>query len=468
MNPASAGRLSEAAASLGARLEDGTLSAERVRLKGPLNLRRLTIDELIIESIAGDGPFVLTDCRIRSVRMRNVLIRDGLLFEDCEFGRLDVRGAHKVSLSVVRTSALRTVLHECGSITIDTSNLGDSLTVSDAQRSVEVTRSSTSLLAITAEGPGSPEFVRLRDIVARDRIQVSNIDVGQIEGSELSTAQIHLRNIRSDVVSLRRMSIDRELLVQGLAAGMSGACEIVLSGHMGELSLESAGERPVRARVDDATVRGDMTLRGRALAVCFVGGTVIDGMLSVGSAAHRPMTSIDETSVIRRIAPPDEPIRRPRDAVRVATEVLGGAGRRELAVLRDSLMERPEQQDVAYFALRSAERQSLRGARRVGSWLGQNLFGWGVSFLQPIRTLAGGILATAVAVAALGPREGGSVVASCEKSLTTALGLWFNVTLGMPASLSTPIWTLAGVTCTALGITFVTVMSGVAIRRLTR
>ena len=123
---------------------------------------------------------------------------------------------------------------------------------------------------------------------------------------------------------------------------------------------------------------------------------------------------------------------------------------------------------MAYFALREAEQEEATGVRRATMWLRGQFFGWGVTFWHPLRTLLGAVLLTASVVFMLNPAESDGSLTRVVDALTAALGLWFNVGTGMPDGLDGPGWALAAVACTALGIAIITVLTGVAIRRLTR
>lgn len=101
-------------------------------------------------------------------------------------------------------------------------------------------------------------------------------------------------------------------------------------------------------------------------------------------------------------------------------------------------------------------------------WLRGQCFGWGVTFIHPLRTLLVGMLATAGLIFVLNPSVKSDWLGRATDALTSALGLWFNVGTGMPDGMRSAGWGLAAVVCTAMGISIITVLTGVAIRRLTR
>jgi hypothetical protein len=149
-------------------------------------------------------------------------------------------------------------------------------------------------------------------------------------------------------------------------------------------------------------------------------------------------------------------------------DLLGGCDVTELGILWASLHDRPDEQDMVYFALREAEQSAAMGLRRVTMRVRGQMFGWGVTFVHPLRTFATAVLVTAVVVYLLDPTDSPGFPSRTIDAMTAALGLWFNVGTGMPPGLAGAGWGLAAVVCTALGIAVVTVLAGVAIRRLTR
>ncbi len=447
-------------------LEDRFLGASSVRVRGALDVRQVVLDELAIDGLAGVGPVLISGCRFGTLRLTDVAIREGVIIEDCDIGSLEVRGGRNSTFSLLRSGIRRCVLHECGTLVIDSTTVTELAAISDTQTQLELARSAVGSLRVSADGPTQLSEVRVFATTVRDRLDLVGLDGDRLHLRDVAAARAQIRNVRFDFVQLRELSIERDLGLQALA-GKGGAPSVEVGGVIGSGSITIADERGADVLFREATVRGDLTLGGRG-AARVEESCAVEGMLRFSQGPHATSVRLSPGANVRAVQPPVAPVRTPRQARGAASNLLGGAGVTELAILCESLHDRPDEQDMAYFALREAEQDEASGVRRATMWLRGQFFGWGVTFLHPLRTFFGAVLVTAAVVFALNPAKSGGLFVRAVDALTAALGLWFNVGTGMPDELDGPGWALAAVACTALGIAIITVLTGVAIRRLTR
>lgn len=461
-----ASRAQELAETLGGSLEDRFLSAAGVRIRGSLDIRQVVLDELAIDGLAASGPVVVSGCRFGTLRIKDLVVREGIIVEDCEIGSLEIRGASRSTISVLRSGLRRCVLHECGTLVVDTTTVTEVAAISDPHSCVEMARSAVGSMRFSADGPADLTEVHISSLTVRDRLDVVGLDGATFSLNDVAATRVLLRSLRFDDVQLRDVSIERDLGVQALS-GRGRAPKLELGGVVGSASLVVADPRGAELSVRGATIRGDLTVGGPA-DVHLDGSSAVEGVLRSSQGARGARIKVAPGANVRAVQPPATPVRSAKMARKAADELLGGAGVTELAILHDSLQDRPDEQDMAYFALRQAEQDSASGFRKRTMWLRGQLFGWGVTFSHPLRTFTAAVLATAAAIFVLNPANSSGTLARVADALTSSLGLWFNVGTGMPDGLDGPGWALAAVGCTALGIALITVLTGVAIRRLTR
>lgn len=465
-DPMSNERVAALAQSLGGRVEGNFLNAADVRLRERLVARQISLDRLSVDGLRGIGPVVITGCRIGTLRLTNVVLPEGLIIEDCQIGSLDIRGARRAAVSIVRTRMDTCVLHECGSLIMDSVFVTGAAAISDPVTGAEIARSTLGSVRLTADGPSEPGDVRLTSVSLQGRLEIRGLEGASLDLHDLTAARTRIRSIRFDEILLRHLTIDHDLTMQG-PGGREHPVSIQVSGIMGPTTFSVDGGGQAEISVDAATIQGDLTLAGGA-AVRLGSTCIVAGVLRNPQGSHSARLHLEPGASVGSIQPPSTPVRSPAAAESAAADLLGGSGVTELSILHTSLRERPEEQDMAYFALRQAEQRTCTGARRITLWLRGQLFGWGVTFVHPLRTFLIGIIMTAAAIFAADPTFAPSVPRRVAYAVTAALGLWFNVATGMPAGLNGPGWALAAVACTGLGIAIITVVTAVAVRRLTR
>ena len=461
-----ASRAEALAEALGGTLEDRFLGASGVRVRGSLEVRQVVLDELAIDGLAGIGPVLITGCRFGTLRLTDLVVREGVIIEDCDIGSLEVRGGRRSTISVLRSGIRRCVLHECGTLVVDSTTVTELAAISDPHSRFEMARSAAGSMRLSADGPTALEDVRFAAVTIRDRLDVVGLDGGRLSLKDVAAARAQLRNLRFDDVRLEDLSIERDLGVQALA-GRATVPTVEVSGVIGSASIVVADPRGAELVIRNATIRGDLSLGGSG-DVSLDETCAVEGMLRSSQSPRAARVRVAPGANVRSVQPPTVPVRSPNMARAAASELLGGAGVTELAILHDSLQDRPDEQDMAYFALRVAEQDASSGLRKATMWLRGQFFGWGVTFAHPIRTFVAAVLATAGVVFALNPADSSGLFTRVADAITSSLGLWFNVGTGMPDGLEGPGWALAAVGCSALGIALITVLTGVAIRRLTR
>ena len=132
-------------------LEDRFLGAAKVRVRGALDVRQVVLDELAIDGLSGVGPVVISGCRFGTLRLTDVVIREGVIIEDCDIGSLEVRGGSNSTLSILRCGIRRCVLHQCGALVIDSSTVTELAAISDVQARLELARSAVGSLRVSAD-----------------------------------------------------------------------------------------------------------------------------------------------------------------------------------------------------------------------------------------------------------------------------------------------------------------------------
>ena len=215
-------------------------------------------------------------------------------------------------------------------------------------------------------------------------MDVAGLDGQRLHLRDLAATRAQLRNIRFDVVVLQDLSIERDLAIQSLT-GRSDAPKVEVGGVAGSASIIVADTRGAEVAFREVTVRGDLTLGGDGDAYLDE-SCAVEGVLRSSQGPNATRVRVAPGANVRAVQPPSAPVRSPTRARAAALDLLGGSGVTELGILYESLRDRPDEQDMAYFALREAEQDAASGFRRVTMWLRGQCFGWGVTFTHPLRT----------------------------------------------------------------------------------
>jgi len=123
---------------------------------------------------------------------------------------------------------------------------------------------------------------------------------------------------------------------------------------------------------------------------------------------------------------------------------------------------------LVYFAQRRAETRREQGLRKLSGILKGSVLGWGVRLWPPARALLLGYLLTALAICVRLRHGRGGIVDHFKSALAISASLWFNVGVGLPKEVHGSGWGILAVLLTLGGVSGVTVIIGIAIRRLVR
>jgi hypothetical protein len=313
--------------------------------------------------------------------------------------------------------------------------------------------------------------LRLTTVDVVDEIRVAAIQVAALTAVRLDCRDLDLRQPTAEAITLGDLRVRGSLNLQdprpahsALAVAVSGRCEDVqftAAPHGGDITVTT----------DGLVVDGNLDVSGPAAVV--LRNTSVRGELTrrPTAAGYQGALSIAEGTVVNAATVPDPPIRSVAAVQRLCRDLLGSDGVRELSILRQSLAGRPDEQDVAYYALRQAEALQAPPLLRAGLLLRGLLLGWGVRLRQPVLTLAGAVLFTAAVIHVDGfVRHGERILSggAYGRALGLAAALWFNVGVGLPNELSGGGWTAASVVMSTAGLILITIIVGVALRRLVR
>lgn len=452
---------------LAGRVDHGFLTATGARVRGDVHLRSASLDEMSLDTLAMTGRLTIERCHIGTLRLTDVTAKGGILIKSCDIGSIEVRSSTRSTVVIAGTTSSRLVVHGVDGISLDDVTFTGDAALSAIVSHAELSRVRADSVIIRGGGSLGMESIRVVDTRISSTFGVNDLDVVRVEISSLEAKHLKCRRVRSRALTLTDLDIIDSLQLLHMAGLGQDPMSADLSGHVGGLWIQALdGERCV-VQLQSLMDRGDLSVNGD-VDVRVGRGAYVHGVLRVDSGANSPTISVDESAQISRVAVPGFSVRRVADAHAVCRQLLGAARPGELAILHASLEGLPDQQDVAYFALRQAEAGSRNGWSRVGYWVRGHVFGWGVRFREPLFVLFGGLLLTSLVSFWLEPLSREEFPSRVLGSVTASVGLWTNAGAAMPAGNDGPAWAVASSICTLLGIVLVAVLTGVAIRRLTR
>jgi hypothetical protein len=453
------GSLTESVTVQGANAEH----LELVRLLGAEQVvfRECQFERLVLDHCAAGG-LLLVDCRIGRVEIRNAVAIRGLTVADCDLRSISVHGAGQTRLHRLSVST-RTA-------------------VSGIRAELDCRRVNTGELVVTGQLAARPDRIAVRatETTVTGDLTVRDLELGTVE----------LRDCRvGGQLTLHRLTAVHQLLLDRLR------CEsrLVLDGVSCGTPLVLR-DSTLRDGLDALRLAQLPELRRAATAACIEGST-IDGSLSVVTAPPSDEIALTNTTVSGQLRFPEssacyriagstnvadvELSGRPMRTVRAAVAFLAGRfaepGANEYGVVRAALARRhrPSEEDLLYFLQRQAEARATPGVRGWWDrWVLGEVLGWGVRLRAPLRSFAVGVLLTSLAVFASGMlrAEGERFwsLAAAGRCLVVAAALWLNVGTGLPNELSGGTWTAVSVVTAGMGLLLLTVLVGVAIRKLVR
>lgn len=478
------GRLAEI---VNGNVRGADLYATGSRLRTPVVVQGIDLDELVLDAPGAAYPVIFSHCRIRHLRVMDALVPDGISFEDSTIEILDARSWRRGRLGVLRCRLEELRMHAVPEVTIAHSTIRAGVMISDVRARLDLTSVRCGELVIESEQATGEVRIEAYNINVGGSVQVRNVRASTMRFADCDAAEFRIQRVRVPFAALEDCRIrgtirihliasesDAKLQLLARAAGEVELRGTWLLGQPNASSVGKSGTDDAWALVvdgsrfvacDDVQLIGPVRLDLRA--------TRIDGTLRImPSQEGAGRCVLDEDSAVNAVVVGAKPLRTASDARRTAQALFGAADSTELALLHKSLEGRPDEQDVAYYAQRVAETRACHGWRRVAGVLRGALLGWGVRLLQPIRALLVGVLATAVVLHASGASRTADeplfAIRPVARAFVVGASLWFNVGTGLPFEQHGVGWSAAAVSFTVLGIIFVTVAVGVAIRRLVR
>lgn len=442
-------------------------------------------DVELVNLLAGDQ-LVLRACQVGRLLLDHCAAGSLLLIE-CRIDRLEIRNASSVRTIALADCELRSaVLHGVGPTRLTRISVASRAVVSGLRAGLDLRMVTAGELLVAGQLAASPDQLT---VTVADSTVLSDLTVRDLE-----VANLRLRDCRvSGVLTLHRATVTDELMLEKVRCagrlvldGVRSGTPILVRGcaladGVDAVRLAQTGNRPPAARADLVAARFESTTVAGPLSVAVRTGpdrivladTGVTGQLRFppGSACFRLVgsTTVADVELTAR------PIRGTRAAEALVAERFGTAGVVELGTVRSalSLRRRSTEEDLFYYLQRRAEAQATPGPR--GWWaravLG-GVLGWGVRLRAPLRALLLGIAGTAAAVHLVGvlrpPGESLWSAPAVGRSVEVAAALWLNVGTGLPNDLDGGGWTAVSDVSAAGGLLLLTVLVGVAIRKLVR
>lgn len=449
--------IADLAESLGAEATELNLSAMGPRVgPGGLHVSGLRADRLEISELLARGHIHLERSSIRWLTVTSAKLAEGLLIDGCHIGTLELRSLQaKASVTLLQTRADSILLHDVTHLSLNEVTVLDDVVISSPGMGLSIVNTRAGRLRIYDDLLRPIEYVELRDLLVPGEVSV--------RGTRPARTQI-VRMTAGDVAvqacgDLTFESCRVETLV---LHALESARRVEIDARCAELDITADSHLDLRST---ATVATDMHLRGASILV--MDGGSVGGVTRVDDAGFARVR-LSDAATITDIEPPALPVRSEQAAHEAAARIFDRVGPRELSLVRRSLEERPEEQDVVYFAQRQMEARSRSWVSRV---MMGDVLGWGVRLGPPARALAVGLVITALVVHATGViRDDDSIfsLVAAGRAGILALQLWTNVGVGLPAAVAGTGWAAASVMLTALGLVFTTLLLGIALRRLVR
>lgn len=451
---------------------------DRVQLReAPLKERTvisgIKMESLVLENVTAREGLHLRHCEIKYLRVMDAYLVGGLTIEDCEFGTVDLRSIKsRASIALTRVRLRELNCHAITRMTLNDLSSETTVRLDSIEERLDVHRLRCIALAVENDSlVPDVEYIRLSRISTANEIELTDINAHSLTAQRLDCHDLIVRRPCIIALSLEDLRVRRLASIVD-PSGREGA-KTVISGQCANLNITgpiSRADNEIRVRLS-MLVEHDLKLAGRTnveLTDCHIGGVL--ERVHQGDADHSRFT-LDQNTHVARVAVSARRLRTVRGARSFCRTLLGRDGVRELRLLHRSLTERPVEQDIVYFALRQAEAGEFGRILRLIYRTRGLLFGWGVLLWPPIRSLLLGILISGIGIYAqrqLVQHEGWLDLADLAWSMALSATFWFNVGVGTPNQLTGTGWATVAVSMAACGIVLVTVIIGVAIRRLVR
>lgn len=479
--------LGDLAQAIGGVPRDESLVVSEGTLAEPVTVQGLHAERVELTSLLAAGQLVLRGCRMDRLVLDHCAV-GSLLLVGCRIGRLEIRNAISIrSIALADCELSSALLHGVGDTRLNQVSVATRTVVSGLRASLHLRMLTGAELLISGQLSAAPDQITMTvadstltsDLAVRD-VEVANLRIREcrIGGSAI----LHRTTVAAEL-HVVRLRCGGRFVLDGVTCGspvVIRGCE--LADGMNALRLAQArptpsGGRPVAAvaaRIEGSTVAGPLSVVVSTPSDRIVlADTSVTGQLRFPPASAR--YHLVGATAVADVELTAWPIRTVRAAEELVAERFAQSGVTELATMRTALglRGRSGEEDLLYYLQRRAEARIMPGPR--GWWarlvLG-GVLGWGVRLRAPIRALATGVATTAVAIYLTGmlraAGDGFWSWAAAGRCVGLAAALWFNVGTGLPNDVDGGGWTAVSDASAAFGLVLLTVLVGVAIRKLVR
>jgi hypothetical protein len=468
--------LSELAAVFDMEFDESTRVIRDRELDEPLVIEGVHADRLELRTVIVDRQVVFRDCAIETLIIERCL-SSSILLANCRITHLAVRKLPaRQNVTITRGHYAGVEIHDVGEISVTDVECTGPITITAPRRDIHLERVGAGHLTIAEHISARSTATRmtLKEVEIVGNLQIRDLHVTGLVFAECSVGR-HLllqRLTVEDTVRMRRLRCMAYARMDCLTS--SATVEIIDSRFNDGLDARQMAHRAGNGdqylvKLVDSTVSRSLQFFVETTPVrILLQDTVIAGRLNFPDEVTQYVlvgaTSISDLDV------PSGPMRTTRAIRSFVRQRFGSDDPLGFSTLRAALTARHRiaEGDICYFMQRNAEatdnfwinRLAIRGI------LG-GIFGWGVRWLQPLRTLIIGIVLTGLLLFARDSRSTPAVVRLIE-DLVLSAALWFNVGTGSPQLLTTTTWAAVATALTAAGLVLITVLVGITIRRLVR
>jgi hypothetical protein len=424
---------------------------QRVSFTGGVSFRDCTFEELVIDHCSAES-LLIADCRIQRVVIRSFPIRADLV----------IAGGIYTSIE----------LHACGQTTLERLRIIHLLNVYGIRRSVIISRVAAAAVHIDEQisvGRDAKPTITVTTLRVEEDLDVGNLWLARLKLEDVAAQNIRLRRLRLDLelsAENCKTRADFEIVDLCVRPGYTKIIRGVLLGDLNINGLESTQFTIEKTRLTDLAVTGGSSVD--------LVNTVVTGTLRFPEGSPSIHAEGDATQ-IATVDLGTSTFNRPKEISQFLEQHFTSVNVVALDALRQTLntQQRHREEDQLYYLRRqlAALREPLP-RRLLQIVVFGYIFGWGVRLIPPLRTLAIGIIITALVIVLTGvfraPHESAWSLLALGRSTALAAALWLNVGTGIPQTLPSATWTYIADIFTALGLVLITLSIGIAIRKLVR
>ncbi len=474
--------LQQLARLIGVGYTPGVLVASDLTVDTKISAQSLRANLLRFNGIVG-----LEDVEFYSCEIDRLIVTDSeffapVTFIGCSIGLFDARSiTHDTRISLVGCRVEEMLLHSTASLTLDAVTVRGTVTVSAINGNIELR--GCRMFSLMCDGQGitsTSTTLNLKRIQVDGDFELMNAHLTSLSVDRLVAKDVRIGRISLDESAwLSEVRTSGSLHISGIRASNLPALSFADCRVQEDLIVRDVG--PDTPPTPDAggllvsmqrvAIRGSCSIEPRAakwytrLERCQVRGGLL---LSPPTVSYR----VDDGTTIFRVDLPRQGLRSSGALLKFTRDRLGNAGVDELSIIRQGLHDRPREDDIAYFELRTAEMRSGNWWERyVERFVKGTILGWGVRIRNPASSLVFVVLGAWAAVVLLGETGAGSSKITPEsvgRGFIIATALCLNVSVGATSDLMGAGWTIIGVLLAAVSLLFSTLIVGVVIRKLVR